>query len=126
MPELRKHPQTVEALLAHCQHLPGRPGVEVAPAPIDPRQAKVALSMLVRAGLAELLAGEIDVDVLVDVGRLENDGRSDHFCLDLAAYGSSVVFWSHDDPDGRDHCRTSSRRRSERRRSACSHRAGTP
>ncbi|HET7486521.1 MAG TPA: hypothetical protein VFJ85_01235 [Acidimicrobiales bacterium] len=79
---------TVEALLAHCQHLPGRPGVEVAAAPVDPRQAKVALSVLARAGLAELLASEADVDILVDVGRLEAGSPS----LELfGAAGSALL-----------------------------------
>lgn len=33
---------------------------------------------------------------------LENNGGGDHYCLDLAAHGSPVVFWSHDDLDGPD------------------------
>lgn len=33
---------------------------------------------------------------------LENNGGGDHYCLDLAAQGNPVVFWSHDDPDGPD------------------------
>ncbi|MDP1819498.1 MAG: SMI1/KNR4 family protein [Acidimicrobiales bacterium] len=33
---------------------------------------------------------------------LENNGGGDHYCLDLAAQGSPVVFWSHDDPLGPD------------------------
>jgi hypothetical protein len=31
---------------------------------------------------------------------LGNNGAGDHYCVDLAAPGHPVVFWSHDDPVG--------------------------
>lgn len=61
---------TAESLWANAQHLAGRPGVEVVVAPIDPAQADAALAALVRAGLAQALAVDPGVDVLVDLGRL--------------------------------------------------------
>lgn len=33
---------------------------------------------------------------------IENNGGGDHYCIDLAAPGHPVIFWSHDDPLGPD------------------------
>ena len=55
-----------EAIWAHCHHLPGGAAVLAAPAGAD--QARSAARML--AGLFDRL-GELDADVLVDVGRLD-------------------------------------------------------
>jgi hypothetical protein len=54
------------AIWEHCQHLPG--GAAVLAAPAGAEQVRSAAGML--AGLLGRL-GELDVDVLVDVGRLD-------------------------------------------------------
>ncbi|HUZ26860.1 MAG TPA: hypothetical protein VMV07_24175 [Streptosporangiaceae bacterium] len=55
-----------EAIWAHCQHLPE--GASVLAAPAGAEQTRGAVGML--AGLLDRL-GELDADVLVDVGRLD-------------------------------------------------------
>lgn len=62
---------TAERLWANTQRLPGDLATVVAP--IDPAQASAALAALMRAGLAQALAADHDVDVLVDLGRLGPD-----------------------------------------------------
>ncbi|HET7489164.1 MAG TPA: hypothetical protein VFJ85_14630 [Acidimicrobiales bacterium] len=77
----------IEGLLAHAQHLAGRPGAEVVVAPVDARQTGVALSVLCRSGLPALLAGVDDLDVLVDLGRLAPESPA----LELFAAASVPV-----------------------------------
>ena len=62
----------VESLWANTQHLVGQPGVELVVGPLDPRQAGAAISTLVEADLPRTL-GELDADVLLDIGRLGPD-----------------------------------------------------
>ena len=56
----------------HTQPLPGDPGADALVAPVDPRQARAAVTALARAGLGETLA-TLDADVVADVGRLDPD-----------------------------------------------------
>lgn len=78
----------LDSLWANAQQLPGRPGVAAVVAPIDPAQARAAVATLVRAGLGQTLAGHGEVDVVVDVGRLDPDSPAMEL---FASVGTAVM-----------------------------------